>query len=91
MQTELIEPITTGQRLKAQAVISEKLRFFSLMVSMDMTAADATKILTWLDSEGFTETCRHAEVDKGVIAGKFYELVEKGNRKNVHFAEFQNR
>ena len=58
MPNEVIEVPTPGQRLEAQAVISERLRLFALQVSLEMTASDAAKILTWLDSEGFTETCQ---------------------------------
>ena len=87
MQNELIELITTGQRLQAQAVIAEKLRFFSLLVSMEMTAMDATKILTWLDSQEFAETCKRAGCDANAVAGEFHYLIEKGNFQNVQFAE----
>ena len=86
MQNEIVKAPTTGERLQAQAVITERFRLFALQVSLEMTAMDATKILTWLDSQEFAETCLRAGCDADVVAGSFHHLIEKGNRNNVQFA-----
>ena len=83
---EVIEPTTTAERLQAQAVITERLQNLSLLASVGMRASDATKILTWLESQEFLETCRRAGCDANVMAGKFHKLIDEGNRNNVQFA-----
>jgi hypothetical protein len=68
-----------------RAVIGERLQHFGL-ITLSMKADHVREIYTWLASEAFAETCRLAELDAAAVSAKFGDLVEQGNRWNVHFA-----
>ena len=81
MQNEVTE-LDPGQRLHAQAIITERLQGFWLLVGA-MSAFDVEQILEWMASDEFAETCRLAGADPANVKGKFHKLIDEGNRNNV--------
>ena len=77
--------VDPGERLHAQAVITERLNNFWMLTGA-MTAFDVKQILEWLASDEFAETCRLAGADPANVKGKFHDLIKKGTLENVRNA-----